>query len=107
MSDSRALVFDTIQELLAAPPQGESAPTLAVVEHTLTDGYAHALALEVERTRLQERLRQLASSPDGSDQLSLLAESIQRSEGELSRLRSILALLRVRAASMRAAANAA
>jgi len=36
---------DEIRSLLAAPPQGTEAPTIDAIEHTLTAGYAKALAL--------------------------------------------------------------
>src|SRR5207247_1210232 len=42
-----------IEELLCAPTNGADAPTLAHMEETLTDGYARALLLEAERTRLE------------------------------------------------------
>jgi hypothetical protein len=109
MSDSRTVVFRAIQELLTTPPQGDSAPSLAHLEHTLTDGYAHALALEAERARLQERLREVATRADEfrNLELSKVAASLQRSEHDLSRLRGVLALLRARAATMRGAAQPA
>ena len=48
-------LLEQIDELLAEPaPEGEPA-SLDVLERTLTDGYAYALALEAERWRLEQR----------------------------------------------------
>lgn len=109
MGQGRTILLEEIGRLLNSPRDGEDAPSLERLEHTLTDGYAHALALEAERARLQQRIGELAGDvePDTrrrDHELSTLAERLRTSEGELSRLRGTLALLRVRAASTRAAA---
>jgi hypothetical protein len=54
------LVVQRIEELLEAPATGASAPTLARLEETLTDGYAEALALEAERSRIERRIGEVA-----------------------------------------------
>lgn len=111
MGQARSAVLDEIARLLGAPPGGEGAPSLEWIEHTLTDGYAHALALEAERDRLQHRIAELAADA-ATDvgardrELSTLSTRLRASDGELSRLRGILALLRVRAATMRRASAA-
>lgn len=111
MAEAPTALLDEIGRLLESPPEGAHAPSLARIEHTLTDGYAHALALEAERARLQNRIGELAAdtAPHNGQrdrELSALAERLRSSDGELSRLRGILALLRVRAANMRSATAA-
>ena len=99
-------LFDEINELLAAPASGADAPALARVEHTLTTGYARALALEAERWRLERRLGELATTPDlddGSRERIDLAERLDEAAGELSRLRDLLEPLRTRASALRVA----
>jgi hypothetical protein len=51
LSLSPPMIHDEIRDLLDAPPTGEAAPSLDHIEHTLTTGYATALALEAERSR--------------------------------------------------------
>ena len=46
------MIQEEIRTLLDAPPTGDDAPSLDAIEHTLTAGYARALALEAERWRL-------------------------------------------------------
>jgi hypothetical protein len=60
------------------------------VEVALTDGYAHALALERERRRADERIRQLAGSPDGAGEILALKGRLGSIERDLSRLRGLL-----------------
>jgi hypothetical protein len=52
-------LLEQIDELLTASPSSEPA-TLARLERTLTDGYAHALSLEAERLRLERRMSEVA-----------------------------------------------
>jgi hypothetical protein len=72
------------------------------VEGTLTDGYARALTLEAERVRLERRYAEISSALAddlGSErlpELRSLRHRISRTDEELSRLRSILALVRKR-----------
>ena len=104
-----------IEELLNAPTSGESAPTLACMEYTLTEGYAQALALEAERWRLERRLGEVARTVGGpdpdvatfADELSVLATRLRKADGELTSLRARLRSLHDRARSMRLAAHAA
>src|SRR2546422_11413514 len=56
-----AMIHEEIRTLLDAPPVGEDAPSIDAVEHTLTAGYARALALEAERWRLERRIAEVAS----------------------------------------------
>ena len=85
----------------------EPAPRLEEVEETLTDGYACALELGMERLRLQRRLEQragvLAERP-GSDsvaEISGLARGVAEADDELAGLRAALVLLKETAARIR------
>jgi predicted nucleic acid-binding Zn-ribbon protein len=82
-------------------------------EETLMDGYAHALALEAERTRLEQRFAALAQAvAEDHDmqrlpELRTLKQRISRTEDELARLREVLTAVRQRIAAASAAAAAA
>ncbi len=98
----RAGVLADIQALTAEP-----APRLEEVEETLTDGYACAHELEMERLRLQRRLEQqagfLAERP-GSDsvaEISGLARGVAEADDELADLRAALVLLKEAATRIR------
>src|SRR5919197_6718893 len=102
------MIHDEIRQLLAAPVTGPSAPTLAAIEHTLTAGYAEALALEAERWRIERRVSEVAALlGDGdaasADELAALGRKLSGTDRELSGLRSLLDSLRDRAAKVRAA----
>lgn len=106
-------LHETIIKLLAAPKEGAGAPPLADVEETLTAGYAHALALDAERRRIERRIGQMAAtlredrSEHRTDEIASLAARLSDADGELSRLRGLLASLRTRASDLRVAqANA-
>jgi chromosome segregation ATPase len=108
-SDNRALI-DEIRRLLAAPASGSRAPSLSRLEETLTTGYARALALEAERSRLERRLGEAAAELTAGDdeqqqELALLAGRLSDAEGELSGLRGVLQTLRRRASDARRAAR--
>jgi hypothetical protein len=108
-------MLQEIDELLNAPTSGASAPTLARMEDTLTEGYAKALALEAERWRLERRLGEVARtvgspSPGDTDlaaELSSLASRLTSADGELKTLRARLGRLHDRARSMRRASRPA
>jgi hypothetical protein len=84
-----------INVLLAEKPRDRER-----MERTLTDGYAHALALEGERRRVEKQLRALAETIDRGDvagktrEMSELARLIDHQDLELSELRALLAKLR-------------
>jgi hypothetical protein len=107
--ESRTLV-EEISALLESPPALERGPYLDRLEHTLTSGYAHALALEAERWRLERRLGEVALSVAegeqgaGRDELVHLSRRMSEASGDLSTLRGLLATLRDRASAVRAAA---
>jgi hypothetical protein len=97
--------------LLAAPRSGRRAPSLSRIEHTLTTGYALALALEAERTRIERRLGQVATtvSEEGAttEEIASLGRRLSDADGELSNLRMLLESLRMRASDARLAASRA
>jgi hypothetical protein len=107
--ESRTLV-EEISALLEAPPAPERGPYLDRLEDKLTAGYAHALALEAERWRLERRLGELALSVAegqrgaGSDELVCLTRRMSEASGDLSTLRGLLGTLRDRVSAVRAAA---
>ena len=79
-----------IEALLDAPTSGAAAPSLASLEHTLTEGYAEALALEAERLR-------------ATDELVTLATRVTRADVELGKLRAMLDRLQARTRALRKA----
>jgi hypothetical protein len=104
------MIQEEIRTLLDSPPLGEDAPSLGAIEHTLTAGYARALALEAERWRLERRIAEVAtqlSEPAGQlrhSELIELGERLAAADRDLTRLRVLLASLRTRAAEVRATA---
>jgi hypothetical protein len=104
-------MLQQIEELLIAPTSGATAPTLASLEDTLTEGYAQALALEAERWRLERRLGEVARAAAGPDtssvaeEISTLGKRLTSADGELNHLRALLGTLQDRARSMRRAAR--
>lgn len=88
-----------IEDLLSA-----SAPTLAHVEDTLTEGYAKALTLEAERLRLERRLGEVARMVNGDhgDELRLLGQRLRNADEKIDQLRSLLGTLNDRARLLRA-----
>jgi hypothetical protein len=102
-------MLQQIEKLLIAPTSGATAPTLASLEDTLTEGYAQALALEAERLRLERRLGEVARTaarPGTSgvaEEISTLGERLTTADGELHHLRALLRTLHDRARSMRRA----
>jgi chromosome segregation ATPase len=106
-SDIPALL-EQIHELLAEPTRAEEPATLAHLERMLTDGYAHALSLEAERSRLERRMSELAGELNDGNQEQKTEELVQVSRrisgasAEIERLRSTLSELRVRVRTARA-----
>jgi ubiquinone biosynthesis protein UbiJ len=103
------MIHEDIRNLLDAPPTGDEAPTLDHIEHTLTSGYARALALEAERRRLERKIADLAArlaqeiTDEDATQLAKLSQGLADADADLTRLRALLASLRTRADEVRAA----
>ena len=82
------------------------------IEHTLTDGYAQAMALEAERWRLERRISKVAGEMESGDvaakarELAVLAARLEEIAVDLHRLRSRLAELRQLAGEARVADTA-
>jgi hypothetical protein len=91
--DDTGLVIQRVNALEASSPDAET---------TLMDGYALALALEAERTRLERRFdalaQALAQDHDTSrlPELRSLKHRLASTEAELSRLRAVLRSVRGR-----------
>src|SRR5688572_27694244 len=104
---SPLMIHDEIRSLLDAPPTGEDAPSLDDIEHTLTSGYATALALEAERMRLARRIAAVAARlGDGStearhSELTKLGQRLSTADGDITLLRDLLSSLRTRADEVR------
>jgi hypothetical protein len=99
-------VLQRIEELLEAPATGEAAPTLASMEETLTDGYAEALALEAERSRIERRIGEVARTVDEpvgniTDEIVALGRRLTHADVELGRLRTVLQRLQARTRALR------
>ena len=105
--DAIPALLEQIDELLAEP--AEEPASLALLERTLTDGYAHALALESERWRLEQRMSELAGELNEGNQelksreMALLSDRLARNAGLLSGLRNELTRLRARTSAARRA----
>ena len=98
-------LYEDIRALLDEPAEEEAPRYRARLEHTLTDGYARALALEAESQRLERRVAELAGGLDGrspAPEAEELGESARRLgdvDAELTRLRAVLTTLRARASA--------
>ena len=87
---------DEIADLLRMPEDGAGAPSLDAIESTLTDGYAEALVLEAERSRIERRVGEVArdagevSAHSVAAELAQLSERLDAADEEITRLRSLL-----------------
>ena len=80
-------------------PVGAELPPRALVEDTLTNGYAYALELERQRLRIERSLRGVVRSghrPD-PDQVAELSGRLAAADQELAGVRALLASLRAQA----------
>ena len=108
MLDRDALLHD-IRSLMHAPIEGERSVLRERMERTLTDGYAHALALEGERLQLERELTAMANrigrgEMDGAvARLADLTTRLRSTDTDLAELRVLLVSLRDRAGAVRAA----
>jgi predicted nucleic acid-binding Zn-ribbon protein len=95
-------LLEQIQALIDA-----SARDIDEIERTLTDGYAHALTLEAERSRLSRRLAEVAQGIQRGDtakkarELAALSKRLEGADGDLSTLRTLLVDLRRHADDVR------
>jgi hypothetical protein len=94
-------VLTEIRSLLDVPA-GSAAPTRDEVEHTLTSGYAYALALEAKRLRIERRLRARLRSAGGADkpgvdEVAALTDRLDAADQELAGVRALLSSLRAQA----------
>lgn len=92
-------LIDRIEALVEQPSEGSSALLLEAMEHTLTDGYAEALAIEGERLRTEREIAAGLAGADGENgaaRLVALSERLAEQERELKRLRELLDGLRLR-----------
>jgi hypothetical protein len=102
-------LHEEIMELLRSPENGAGAPSLDAIESTLTDGYAEALVLETERSRVERRLGEVVrdagevSAHRVATELAELSKRLERADDELTRLRSLLIDLQARRRLARAA----
>lgn len=92
MGDDLSVLIDRIHSLLKREGNGSSSRT-DEIEHTLTDGYARALALEGQRRRMEERLHELAGSEHHVGELRTLKSRLQNTDDDLGRLRDLLRIL--------------
>jgi hypothetical protein len=108
MLDRDALLHD-IRSLMHAPIEGEPNALRVRMERTLTDGYAHALALEGERLQLERELTAVTDrigqgETDGTlARLADLSARLRSTDTDLAELRVLLSSLRDRAGAVRAA----
>jgi ABC-type phosphate transport system auxiliary subunit len=104
---------DEIADLLRMPETGVGAPSLDTIETRLTDGYAEALSLEAERSRIERRLGEVVkdagevSAHSVAAELSELSERLERADTELARLRALLHNLQAVRRRRRASRSAA
>jgi hypothetical protein len=96
-----AALCDELGTLIDAPPAHDDAAR-ARVERTLTDGYAHAMALEADGLRLERQIADVAAQPDTRDpraktvELQDLSLRLTETSSDLKHLRGLLAALRRR-----------
>jgi len=104
-----AVVENDIIELLDSPSSGEAAPSLAHIEDALTSGYARAMTLEAEESRLQGKIAEVAvalADEEGAlpgPELKRLAKELKATRLSIVQLRGLLDSLRTRADAARAA----
>ena len=110
MHDDLLTLSDRITLLIDTRESASSATLLAEMEHTLTDGYARALELEGERWRLEKQIGELTARIAEGDEVIDLRDLVARlgeADRELGRLRGLLAALRRRVDTVRAATASA
>ena len=109
MATDLTSLVDRITHLVDEPGEDDPNRLLERMEHTLTDGYAHALALEGERIRIERQIGRAVAridEVDSTERLPTLANRLASTDGELRRLRELLAALRRRTDVVRRLARA-
>ena len=104
-----ASLLERIAILLGEQP-GSRPRLLEVMEHTLTDGYAHALTLEAEGMRIEREIGTAMNAMNGGGTalgLPALAERRAAIERDVRILRNRLAALRQKTEIVRRASLAA
>ena len=106
MAPAAAIDFVTLckelEALIEAPPARDRCGS-ARVERTLTDGYASAMQLEAERTRIERRIGAVAAQVSlerrgaKTEELADLSLRLSQTAGDLEHLRKLLAVARSRA----------
>jgi hypothetical protein len=92
-----------LDEMRRLADGARSARALPQIERALADGCARKLGVEAERLRLERRLRDVVTGRSGrSLELPCIARLLARTESELSVLRDLIALLRVRQRALQA-----
>jgi hypothetical protein len=108
MPHQLAAIRGRLEDLLISLESGRH-PGRAHLEETLTDGYALALELDAECTRLERSIGTLAaeldqeSSEQQAGELSRAARRLARVKRDLAALRRLLASLRTEAAEAKVA----
>ena len=93
MNEDLSALFDRIRALLNGHVSDAPPPRTEDVEHTLTDGYARALALEGERLRTERSIRALAGDAEHAPELRALVSRLGNLDSDLSELRNLLRVL--------------
>ena len=92
VTDDLSVLSDRIRVLLNREHEGTVLDS-AAVEHTLTDGYAHALALEGQRKHAEKRIHALAGHEEHGAELRALKSRLTSIDTDLSQLRDLLRVL--------------
>jgi hypothetical protein len=99
VDDRLSAVLTEVRSLLELPR--DATPSRALVEDTLTTGYAYALGLEGDRLRLERTLRALLRGDGRPDprRVAELSGQVEQAADELAGVRALLASLRAHALS--------
>jgi ABC-type phosphate transport system auxiliary subunit len=103
-------LLEQIDDLLTEPTHADETRSLARFERVLTDGYAYALVLEAERSRIERRMTELTGELDSdgaqekAQELAQLSRRLSNNDTVLTGLRATLMRLRARVAAVRASA---
>ncbi len=99
MGSDLAPLVDRIHVLTHGPANDPPERLLARMEHTLTDGYAHALALEAKSLRIERQIDDAVArlgKGEDADELGALTDRVAAIRRDLVALRAHLEALRRR-----------